>query len=372
MKLFFSLIIALNLTLAFATEEIKIGAIFALTGPASINNKSKVLTLKIAVSEINRKGGLLGKKVKLVFYDNQSTALGSKMAAEKAVKDDVPAVIGASWSSHSLAIAPILQKNKIVEISPMSTNPKLTLIGDYIFRVCFNDIFQGKAIAKFVKDNLKAKKVVVFTNEGNSYSPTLSESFIKNYEKKGGIVLAERGYLEDVTNYDDLFDNFSVLNPDIIVLTGYERDASFIIKRARDLGITTTFVGGDGFSVNMYNYEKNALNGNYFVAEWSTEIQTKESKNFIKLMRKRQSDKIVSEMAIYYDSIQILFQAIKNANSTNSTEIKKALFKLRKYPGVTGPITFDKNGDANKQIVILQFYNGKVKYITSIIPDKNN
>ncbi len=369
MKLFFSVIMIVCVNLAFAVKPIKIGAIFALTGSASIHNKYGSSVLKVAVSELNKKGGLLGKKINLIFYDNHSTALGSKIAAEKAVKDSVVAVIGASWSSHSLAIAPILQKNKIVEISPMSTNPKYTLIGDYIFRVCFNDIFQGKAIAKFVHQNLKAKKVVVFTNEENSYSPTLSKAFIKNFTKLGGKVLDERGYLEEVTNFDDLFINFSSINPDIIVLTGYERDASFIIRRARDLGIKTTFVGGDGFSEAMFNYEKNALEGNYFVAEWSPETKTKESKKFIDLMEKKQSGEIVSTMAIYYDSIQILFEAIKKANSINSTEIKNALYKIKNYPGVTGPITFDKNGDANKQIVILQFKGKGVKYITSISPN---
>jgi branched-chain amino acid transport system substrate-binding protein len=372
MKWIFSLILMLSLTISSAVEYINVGAIFALTGPASINNKTKIKTLKIATSEINKTGGLLGKKINLIFYDNNSTALGSKLAAEKAVKDGVIAVIGASWSSHSLAIAPILQKNKIVEISPMSTNPKYTLIGDYIFRVCFNDIFQGKAIAKFVKKNLKAKRVIVFTNEGNSYSPTLSKSFINNFTKLGGVIIDERGYLEDVTDYKDLFKNFSKLNPDIVVLTGYERDAAFIIKRARDLGIKTIFVGGDGFSVNMRNYEKNGLNGNYFVAEWSKEFKTKESQDFINFMENRIQSKITSEMAVYYDSIEILFQAIKNAQSTDSTKIRDALYKMKSYKGVTGPITFDKNGDANKQIVILQFTPNGVKYITTISPNENN
>ncbi|MCK7505107.1 MAG: ABC transporter substrate-binding protein [Desulfobacterales bacterium] len=161
---------------------------------------------RFAVEEINKKGGLLGKSLELIEIDNQSTALGSKAAAEQAVKNGASAIIGGSRSSYALAMAPVLQAAKVPMISPTATIPELTLTGDCIFRVCFVDDFQGAVMAAFAIRDLKAKTAVVLTNTGNKYSMNLAKVFVQQYKKDGGKILMEGEYLEDVTDFRALLE----------------------------------------------------------------------------------------------------------------------------------------------------------------------
>ncbi len=168
---------------AKAEDSIKIGAIFAESGVAAQDNKDELMGTRFAVREINAKGGVLGKKLKLLVFDNRSSTVGSKVAADKAVNEKVTAVIGAAWSSHSLAVAPVLQKAGIPMISPRSTNPKVTSIGNYIFRFCFIDPFQGKVMAQFAKQDLAAKTAVIMIDLRSDYSMGLSQSFRHRFEQ---------------------------------------------------------------------------------------------------------------------------------------------------------------------------------------------
>ena len=190
----FSLFFLLFPWRAQGEEQVKIALIFAVTGEAAVEGLDYCLAIYLAVEEINSKGGILGKPLEVVEFDNKSTALGSRQAALKAVESKVTAVIGAIWSSHSLAIAPVLQKAGIPMITPLSTNPKITKIGDYIFRVCFTDQLQGKAMAKFARQDLEVQTAVVLKNVNSDYSIGLAKSFQEATLKKGLKKLWEARY----------------------------------------------------------------------------------------------------------------------------------------------------------------------------------
>jgi len=177
-----------------AEEVIKIAAILAKTGEAAKDNLELFQAVRFAVNEVNAEGGIDGKKIKLIEYDNHSTPIQSRQAAKQAVADGAVAVIGASWSSHSLAIAPYLQKMKIPMISPDSTHPDVTKAGDYIFRACFVDTWQGKALAGFARDELKAATAMIVQNINSDFSLGLAKVFAENFTSREGAVLSTLNY----------------------------------------------------------------------------------------------------------------------------------------------------------------------------------
>ncbi len=349
-------------------ETIRIAEILAITGQASVSQSFQSQLVRFAVKEINARGGILGKKIELLQIDNQSTALGSKLAAQKAIELGVVAVIGPGWSSHSLGAAPVLQKAKIPMITPGATNPNVTLAGDYIFRACFTDQFQGEIMAAFAIEDLNAKTSVVLTNVGNIYSIGLANYFKNSFEKQGGKVIWEGDYAASDTNFSAQLKKIKELKPDIIFVPGYDRDSGFIMKQARKIGVSAVFLGGDGWnSASMYKYGGDAINGNFFCSHWHKSNPRKISKDFVKRFEKEHGEFYVAPMG--YDSVLLLESAIKRAKSTDSQKIQKALITTKNFAGVTGNYTFDAKGDPiNKTIIILKFENGKAVYVKAVNP----
>lgn len=355
---------------AVADDVIKVAAIYAETGDAAADNILHYAGAHYAVDEINQNGGVLGKKIQLIDIDNQSTALGSRAAAEQAVADGVVAVIGASYSSHSLAMAPVLQQNKIVMLSPIATNPDVTLVGNYIFRACFIDSFLGKIGAEFVYDHLRAKRVVIMTNVSDKYSLGLSEYFLSEFKELGGSVVGQQHYLNTTTDFSDLLAQIKTLNPDLIFLPGFYKDSGLIMKQAREMGITTTFLGGDGWNDEMYKFGRDAVNGNYFFSHWDRLSTLPKSQAFVRAFEAKSGTVIRTPgTALAYDSVYLLADAITRAHSTNPTKIRDALAMTKNFQGVTGSITFDKNRNPmNKPAIIFQFQNGTSVYRETVTP----
>ena len=258
---------------ALAAEPIKIAAIFAKTGIAGNDNAPEVQMVEWSVEELNNQGGLLGRPVELIILDNKSSPIGSSMAARKAVQLGVPAVIGAAWSSHSLQIAPILQQAKISMITGSSTNPKVTRIGNYIFRTCFIDSFQAQAMAQFAYTELGARTAIVLEIINEEYSLTLAELFSKSYQQYGGKVILKESYSNDAVDFVNLLKKVKTLHPDVVYVPGYERDSGLLIKQAASMEIQTTFLGADGWAGPLiYNFGGNALEGNYYSAHWHHDV----------------------------------------------------------------------------------------------------
>jgi branched-chain amino acid transport system substrate-binding protein len=266
-----------------AAEAVKVAAIFAKTGDAAAPNLMYLYGARFAVDELNSRGGVLGSKIELVEIDNQSTALGSRAAAEQAVREGVIAVIGGSRSSYALAMAPVLQEAKIPMISPTATMPELTDSGDYIFRACFLDDFQGGVMASFAVRDLKAGTAVVLTNTGNKYSMGLAGVFIRNYSKSGGKVLLEAEYLEGVTDFPALLKRVQKLKPKVVFVPGYGKDTGLIMKTAAGMGIKLKYLGGDGWSEEtIYQFAGDAVEGSYSCTNWNKGSPDRLSRRFVK------------------------------------------------------------------------------------------
>ncbi len=353
----------------FAQVPIKVAAIFSMSGEAVAISIEHLATARFAVEEINAGGGVLGRPVKLIELDNQSTALGSRKAAMEAVKLGVSAVVGGSWSTHAVGMAQVLQHAGIPTISPTATNPKVTEIGDYVFRACFIDSFQGKMLARFVHEDLKVKQVAVLTNVDQVYAIDLSRQFIDGLKRFGIQVSAELDYVESLTHYTDLVAMLSTYEFDAVMLPGYTRDSAHIIKTARAMGVNKVFVGGDGWSHLMLNYADKELDNCYYLTHWHRELQDDKSIAFMeKIVQRFDRSKVNAGMALSYDAVYLLADAIQRANSTEPEEIREAMARTTDFIGVTGRISYDENRNPLKPAVILKFENGMSKVVKQIFP----
>ncbi|MRR14179.1 ethanolamine utilization protein EutJ, partial [archaeon] len=286
-----------------AADPVRIAAIFAKTGQAVVvpGIRPEFSAVQLAVSELNSRGGLLGRTVEAIEFDNLSTALGSRQAAEEAVRAKVIAVIGATWSSHSLGMAPVLQKAGVPMITPVSTNPQVTLAGDFIFRACFIDDFQGDVMAEFALRDLKAKKAVVLTNTGDKYSLGLAAFFMERFSRLGGQILWEGDYIDSAVDFTPQIEKMKSLKPDVCFIPGYVRDTGYIIKQSKDRGIRAVFLSGDAMSDDIYKYAGSYANGTYFSSHWHPESSDKKSRQFVQAYQKSYGKIGDSTPALTYD-----------------------------------------------------------------------
>lgn len=358
----------LELVKTIQPKKVKLGVIFAKTGDAAPTNGMAFEAARFAAAEINHQGGLLGHLIQLLEYDNQSTALGSREAAQKAVNDHVAAVVGASWSSHSSAMAPVLQNAGIPMIAPASTNPAVTRYGDCIFRACFTDRLQGQVLAEFALQELGAKNAIVMTNTDNQYAVDLARFFIDAF-RKSGRVLEEIDYLQATNDFTPQLEAIVRSEPDVVFIPGYPRDAAIILRQAQQMGISTTFLGGDGWDDIMYDLApQQALDGHYFAEHWHIDMPSERSKRFVENYSRTHEQFRTGLVALTYDTVYLIADAVKRAKSIEPSDIRRSLTETVGFEGVSGRISYDKSGDPVKSVVILRFENGAAAFHKAIAP----
>jgi branched-chain amino acid transport system substrate-binding protein len=355
---------------ASSGDTIKVGEFASLTGKEATFGQMSHHGTELAINELNSKGGVLGKKFELITEDNQSKPGESKTIAIKLInRDKVVAVLGEVASGRSLEVAPICQANKIPQISPSSTNPKVTEMGDYIFRVCFIDPFQGTVMAKFAKDTLKAKNVAVLTDVASPYSVGLATYFRETFTKNGGNIAIEQKYSGGDKDFKAQLTAIKAANPEAIFIPGYYTDVGLIARQARDLGLNVPLFGGDGWeSAKLVEIGGPAIEGAYFSTHFSPDEQDPVKQDFVAKFTKTYNEAPDAMAALGYESAMLLADAIKRAGTTDGTKVRDALAATKDFAGITGSITIDKDRNATKPAVILQVKDGKFKFVESIKP----
>ncbi|HTI69148.1 MAG TPA: ABC transporter substrate-binding protein [Candidatus Limnocylindria bacterium] len=353
-----------------AGDTIKVGEFASLTGKEATFGQSSHNGTQIAVDEINAAGGLAGKKIKLLTEDTQSKAGESQTVVNKLVsRDGVIAVLGEVASSRSMEAAPVCQAAKIPMISPSSTNPKVTETGDYIFRVCFIDPFQGTVMANFAAKDLKAKRVAVFTDAKSDYSKGLAKFFKEQHLKNGGEIVAELDFNGGDSDFNAQLTTIKAAKPEAIFLPGYYTDAAVICIQAKQLGITVPLFGGDGWeSEKLVEIGKDAVEGQYFSTHYHPDVGSDKSRQFVAAYKRAYGSAPDAMAALGYDSMMVLADAIKRCGSTDSTKIRDALAATKDYDAVTGKITINAQRDATKAAVIIKVEKGEFKYVETIAP----
>jgi branched-chain amino acid transport system substrate-binding protein len=354
-----------------AAKTIRIASIYSLSGPAAGANSPSVQGVHLAVQEINAAGGILGMPLEILEFDNLSTPIGSKVAADNAAQKEVTAIIGAAFSSHSMAVAKVAQAHGIPMITNISTSPAVTRIGNYIFRACFDDSFQGKVMGEFARRELKAKNVVGVFDMASDYSLGLTRSFEKAFVQWGGVMLAKIPYKSRQPHFRDIISKAISLNPDALFIAGHDESAR-IIREAIQTGLNAIPMGCDGWDAkSFYDLGGKNLKTGYYATHWSQEeSDTALSKAFVE--RYRHLGMITAPTALAYDSVMLLKNAIERAGTIQCPAIRDALAQTRGYEGVTGSFSFNNHGDPIKNVVIMKIESGLPVYLKKIVPENGN
>jgi len=353
-----------------AAGTIKIGAIFPITGPLATFGTSCANGAKMAIEEVNLRGGVLGSKIELLVEDDQYKPEEAANAAKKLIeRDKVVALIAEVTSSVTLVVAPIAQQSKIVLLTPTATNPKVTQVGDYIFRACFIDDFQGEVMANFVYKNLKLKTAAILTAVTSDYSKGLAQFFKQKYTALGGKIVAEESYSEGDPDFRAQLTKIKAAKPEFIYVPGYYADVGPILLQARELGITVPFGGGDGWdSPVLLQTAGKAAEGCFFSNHYSPDSKELVVQTFVKNYQKKYGTTPDALAALAYDAAKLLVDAINRAGSTDSSKIRDALAATKGFRGVTGVITFDANRNPIKSAVIIEIKGGKQVYRATVKP----
>jgi branched-chain amino acid transport system substrate-binding protein len=369
--LFAAIIIGLAGCNKSSQNEILIGEYESLTGAEATFGQSSTNGLKLAVEEVNSTGGLLGKQIKLITYDDQGKPSEAATVVQKLInKDRVAAIIGEVASSRSKAGAQICQSSKMPMITPASTNPEVTAIGDYIFRVCFIDPFQATVMSKFALNSLKIKRVAVLQDVKNAYSTGLADFFIKQFKEMGGEIIEVQSYSAGDKDFKAQLTAIKSKNPEGIFIPGYYTDVGLIAIQAREIGITQPLFGSDGWESEKLTEgkAKDALEGCFFSTHVSSEDPSPQIQNFIKKYKEKYNMMPDAMSFLAYDAGMIMFDAIKRAGSIEADKIRDALSKTTNFTGVTGTISINEQRNAIKPAVILEIKDGKFKYKETVQP----
>ena len=355
---------------AETANEIVIGEYGSLTGTTATFGTSTKNGVDMALDAVNKAGGVLGKQVRVIVEDDQGRPEEAQTVVTKLItKDHVVAVIGEVASSRSLAAAPVAQQNSIPMISPSSTNPKVTEVGDYIFRVCFIDPFQGLVMAKFATNTLKVKNVAVLRDIKNDYSVGLADVFVENFKKMGGNIVADQSYSEGDTDFSAQLTSIKSKNPQAIFVPGYYTEVGLIARQEKKLGLNVPLLGGDGWdSPKLYEIGGEALNGSYYSNHSSMDDPSPAIQKFVSEYRARFGESPDALAALGYDSANLLVDAIRRAGSTDAAKIRDALAQTKNFPGITGTITIDEHRNPVKPAVVLKVDNGKLDFFETVSP----
>ena len=354
-----------------AQETIKIGEYASLTGKEAAFGQSSHKGTLLAVEEIDSKGGVLGRQVELITDDNQSKQGESATIVKKLIfREKVVGILGEVASMRSLEAAPLCQAYKIPMISPSSTNPKVTEIGNYIFRVCFIDPFQGTVMAKFAKETLKIHRVAVLTSVSSAYSVGLAKYFKQRFTDDGGEVVIEQKYTEGDKDFNAQLTAIKAAGVEGIFIPGYYTEAALISRQARKLDMKIPLFGGDGWEApELVKIGGEAVEGCYYSTHYSPQVDTPAVKEFVARFKARFGGEVPDAMAaLGYDSAEVMVDAIRRAGSTEGPAIREALAATKGYQGVTGDTTMDKDRNASKAAVVIMVKNGEFKFVQSVAP----
>ncbi len=353
------------------SSTIKVGEYASLTGKEAGFGQTSHHGIVLAVEEINATGGILGKKLQLITEDDETKAGESATAAKKLIsRDKVIALLGEVSSTRSLEAAPVAQASHVPMIAPAATNEKVTQVGDYIFRVCFIDPFQGKVMARFARDELHAHKVAILSSVSNAYSLGLAKSFRETFTANGGQITAEKSFSEGDKDFRAQLTAVKAEPVDAVFVPSYYTEAALIVRQARDLGITVPFFGGDGWEdEQLLKIGGEAMNGCYYSTHFSAQNTDPVVVKFVEKYKARWGGELPGAFAaLGYDSVNVLADAIKRAGTVEEPALRDALAQTKNVPGVTGVTTLDQDRNASKPATIIAIREGKAQFFKTVAP----
>jgi branched-chain amino acid transport system substrate-binding protein len=351
-------------------NTILLGEVFSLTGGQATFGISSRNGVEMAVKEANAAGGVKGKKLDTRVYDDQGKSEEAANAAIRLINQDhVTLILGEVKSSNSIAMAKVAQPAKVPMVTPTSTNPTVTETGDYIFRVCFIDPFQGFAMAKFARENLKLNKVAVLRDLNSDYSTGLTDVFTRKFTEMGGKIVAVETFGQGDSDFRGQLTAIKRANPDGIYVPAYYSEVGIIARQAKELGLTVPIMGGDGWdSEKLFELGGTAVEGHYFSNHYSSDDPAPRVQRFVTAYKAAYGYVPDALATLAYDAANVAIDAMRRAPDLSGKAIRDALAQTKDFPGVAGTITIDAGRNAVKPLVILKVGKGKFEYVATITP----
>ncbi len=350
---------------------IKVGVYGDLSGQTSSFGQSTKNGAQMAADEINARGGIGGRQIQLIHEDDQGEPGKAATVVAKLINQDgVRALIGEVASSNSIAAAPNAQDAKVPMITPSSTNPKVTEIGDYIFRVCFIDPFQGEVMAKFAANTLKAKRAAILFDSNSDYSKGLTRFFQESFIKLGGQIVSEQAYAQRDRDFSGQLTQIRSASPDVIYVPGYYQEVGVIAKQAKQLGINAPLMGGDGWDApQLWDLGGESLNGAYISNHYSVDDPSPAIQKFVADYKAKYNGVAPDALAaLAYDAVMVLADSIGRAGGTECASLRNAIAQTKEFKGVTGVISLNPERNAIKPAVVLELRNRQFVYKETIQP----
>ena len=384
MRSVFLCVVLVTLALAFSCSRrpengeppvnrttIKIGYFGDLSGPNYNFSQSAINGVLMAAAKTNQLGGIKGRQIDVVISDDRgSPEEAARLTAKLIDQDKVIAIIAGGVSGNSLAAAPKAQASHVPLISPSSTDPAVTKTGDYIFRTCFVDSFQGEVMANFAASTLQAKKAAILFDFNSPYGRGLTDFFELSFRKLGGEIVNKQSYKQSDADFKGQLSSIKAAEPDVIYIPGYYGDVALIAKQARALGLEQPLLGGDGWDApELWQLGGDALNGSYMSTHYSPDIPSPEIQSFVEEYKQRyQNLQPDAHAALAYDAARLLFNAIERAGTTDSGPLREALAQTKDFKGVTGMISIDADRNAVKPAVVLKLQDAAFIYQETVQP----
>lgn len=352
------------------SDTIRIGGLAPLTGDAASYGVAVNNAIQMAVEDINANGGIDGKQIEYIYYDEKGDTTEATNAYNKLVQDDkVVAIIGDVTTKPTLAVAQTSQQDNIPIITATATAAEVTLTGPNIFRACFTDPFQGELMASYASEKLGATKVAVLSDMADDYSSGIAEAFVAKAEELGMQVVADEKYQDGDVDFKSQLTNIKGQNPDVLFLPVYYEDLRLISAQAKEVGVTAQLCGADGWdSVLTDNFDSSVLNGGVFCSQYSTESTDERVQNFISAYKEKYEMDPNMFAVLAYDATNMMAQAISDAGSTDSQAIIDAMAALE-YDGLTGRMTFDEDRNPQKSAVIVSIQDDAYKFVENYDPE---
>lgn len=352
-------------------DAILVGHVASMTGDTATFGRSADQGMRLAIEEINAAGGVLGRPLELITEDDRSITEEARTAAQKLLqRDQVVALLGEVASSRSLAAAPEAQRAGVPMISPGSTNPKVTEVGDYVFRACFIDPFQGAVMARFAVEDLRGRRLAILFDFKQDYSVGLAEFFRQKARELGAEIVADERYTSGDIDFRPQLTTIRAANPDAVFVPGYYTEVGLIARQAREKGLNVPLLGGDGWdSEKTVEIGGEAVDGYYFSTHYAADSDNPRVQEFVRKFAAQNGSTPDAMAALGYDAAGILADALGRAGATDGAKLRDAIAATAGFEGVTGRISMDEKRNARKDAVVLEIEGGKFRYHKTVSAD---
>lgn len=355
-------------------EPIKIGMLASTTGAQAVAGTALTNAAKLALEKINAAGGVHGRPIEFLIENDNTKETEGPMAATKLIENRVVALLGAEGSGITLGVVPIVERARIPMVACFATNPKVTVapsgeVSHYIFRSVFEDNFQGTVMARFARETLHTKTASIFVDYANDYAVGIAGAFRKSFVEMGGQILMEEKYAHEDQNFKAQLINFRSQSPDVLFVPDSYGDVGLIAKQAREVGLSTIFLGGDGWD-HPANVQIGgpAIEGSYFSNHYSMDIPNPAAQEFVKAYQEKYKEEPNVWGILGYEGTLLLVDALQRAERPEPELIRGALEMTKNFHGITGDITINAHHDADKPAVVLTIKEGKYKFVQRIQP----